>query len=313
MIQGTLGLYDEARSSVYLEGKSPEYHQWEPFPPYQDEYDHSWWKSLPAEKAAAGHGGTGPPGAEPLRGRRPQKHANAHRRVRFGHHERHHSALGAIHRPGQPARAVPGLHARQVENSPARICQGSGLALRVRSGSGRLRSGVPCPCSQKKPLPLPPSTRLEEQGRETPERGTVDPEIVERARRGDGEALEVLLEWLTPPLLKFASRLCGDAALAEELVTEALYRGAVKLKKLREPTSVEPWFRRIVVNFWRDRLRKRGRRELLLEEHPEPPLPPVTTRRRWPTPGSWQASSRRRSPASLRGRERLLPSRWTEA
>ena len=58
MIQGTLGLYDEARSSVYLEGKSPEYHQWEPFPPYQDEYDHSWWKSLPAEKAAAGHGGT---------------------------------------------------------------------------------------------------------------------------------------------------------------------------------------------------------------------------------------------------------------
>ena len=44
-------------------------------------------------------------------------------------------------------------------------------------------------------------------------------------------------------------------------------------EKLREPASAEPWFRRILVNLWRDRLRKRGRRELLLEEQPEPPAP----------------------------------------
>jgi len=56
MIQGTLGLYDEARSAVYLTGRSPEYHQWEPFAPYQDKYDHAWWKEMSG--GTGGHGGT---------------------------------------------------------------------------------------------------------------------------------------------------------------------------------------------------------------------------------------------------------------
>jgi predicted dehydrogenase len=57
MIQGTLGIYDEDRAVVYLTGKSPKYHEWEPFAPYQEKYEHSWWKK-PAEGAAASHGGT---------------------------------------------------------------------------------------------------------------------------------------------------------------------------------------------------------------------------------------------------------------
>ena len=56
MIQGTLGLYDEARSSVYIEGQSPKYHEWEPFPPYQEKYNHKWWKDMAA--MSDGHGGT---------------------------------------------------------------------------------------------------------------------------------------------------------------------------------------------------------------------------------------------------------------
>jgi predicted dehydrogenase len=56
MIQGTLGLYDEARSSVYLEGQSPKYHEWEPFAPYQEKYNHKWWKDMAA--MSDGHGGT---------------------------------------------------------------------------------------------------------------------------------------------------------------------------------------------------------------------------------------------------------------
>ena len=55
MIQGTLGIYNEQRNAVYLEGKSPKYHTWEPFPPYQGEYDHAWWKE---HNAVGGHGGT---------------------------------------------------------------------------------------------------------------------------------------------------------------------------------------------------------------------------------------------------------------
>jgi len=58
MIQGTLGLYYEPRSAVYLEGRSPQYHEWEPFAPYQHECEHSWWKALTEEVAAATHEGT---------------------------------------------------------------------------------------------------------------------------------------------------------------------------------------------------------------------------------------------------------------
>lgn len=45
LIQGTRGLYDEARNSVYVHGKSPKDHQWEPFDPYQKEFEHTWCKN----------------------------------------------------------------------------------------------------------------------------------------------------------------------------------------------------------------------------------------------------------------------------
>jgi len=70
-IQGTDGLYNEQRKAVYLNGRSPKYEEWEPFDPYQEKYDHTWWK--PARQPAnsphsgkndaeaqllLGHGGT---------------------------------------------------------------------------------------------------------------------------------------------------------------------------------------------------------------------------------------------------------------
>jgi len=58
MIQGTLGLYDEDKKSVYLEGSSPKVHEWEPFDPYQEKHDHSWWKKMLEDKVNAGHEGT---------------------------------------------------------------------------------------------------------------------------------------------------------------------------------------------------------------------------------------------------------------
>lgn len=64
MIQGTLGLYREQPGTVYLEGRSPKYHEWEDFAPYQKQYDHGWYKALdvamadPNNQLAGGHGGT---------------------------------------------------------------------------------------------------------------------------------------------------------------------------------------------------------------------------------------------------------------
>ncbi|MFO7668017.1 MAG: Gfo/Idh/MocA family oxidoreductase [Bacteroidales bacterium] len=53
-IQGTHGIYNEQRTSVYLKDRSPEYHQWEPFAPYQETFNHKFWKS---EYQGGGHGG----------------------------------------------------------------------------------------------------------------------------------------------------------------------------------------------------------------------------------------------------------------
>jgi hypothetical protein len=45
LLQGTKGIYDEERNSVFLEGKTKEYHQWEPLKPYAEKYNHKWWPS----------------------------------------------------------------------------------------------------------------------------------------------------------------------------------------------------------------------------------------------------------------------------
>jgi len=58
MIQGTRGVYNEQRDAVYLTERSPEYHQWEPFGPYQEEFDHSWWRALLGSAGRLSHGGT---------------------------------------------------------------------------------------------------------------------------------------------------------------------------------------------------------------------------------------------------------------
>lgn len=63
MIQGTMGIYREQPDTVYVEGRTPRYHEWEAFAPYQAEFDHQWWRPVHAGPAgtdplAGGHGGT---------------------------------------------------------------------------------------------------------------------------------------------------------------------------------------------------------------------------------------------------------------
>jgi len=58
MIQGTLGIYREAGEVIYVLGRSPRKHEWEPFAPYQAEFDHGWWKNAGPGVEEVGHGGT---------------------------------------------------------------------------------------------------------------------------------------------------------------------------------------------------------------------------------------------------------------
>lgn len=43
--QGTEGIWMDDNKSIYLQNKSPKAHVWEPFKPYQEEFDHPVWKN----------------------------------------------------------------------------------------------------------------------------------------------------------------------------------------------------------------------------------------------------------------------------
>jgi len=55
LLEGTKGVYDEEKNSIYLVEKSPRYHEWEAWKPYEKEYNHKWWKVDPSSQS---HGGT---------------------------------------------------------------------------------------------------------------------------------------------------------------------------------------------------------------------------------------------------------------
>jgi hypothetical protein len=56
-VQGTKGIWMDDLRSVYLEDRSPQPHRWEPFGPYQDEFDHGLWRRYAGDAQGAGHGG----------------------------------------------------------------------------------------------------------------------------------------------------------------------------------------------------------------------------------------------------------------
>lgn len=55
MLQGTKGIYDEEKNSIYIVEKSPGYHQWEPWKPYEEQYNHQWYQQPSGSQS---HGGT---------------------------------------------------------------------------------------------------------------------------------------------------------------------------------------------------------------------------------------------------------------
>lgn len=56
-VQGTKGIWMDLNNSIYLEGKSPKAHSWEPATAWLEKYDHPLWKKYGNDAAGAGHGG----------------------------------------------------------------------------------------------------------------------------------------------------------------------------------------------------------------------------------------------------------------
>lgn len=69
--------------------------------------------------------------------------------------------------------------------------------------------------------------------------------LVLRAQSGDREAFDALLRQTGPLLLRYASRVTGDAALAEDVVQETLIAIVRKIAWLNDPSLFRAWAYRI--------------------------------------------------------------------
>jgi RNA polymerase sigma-70 factor (ECF subfamily) len=69
--------------------------------------------------------------------------------------------------------------------------------------------------------------------------------LVLRAQSGDREAFDALLGEIAPPLLRYVTRVTGDAALAEDVVQDTLVAIVRKLSWLSDPSLFRAWAYRI--------------------------------------------------------------------
>jgi RNA polymerase sigma-70 factor (ECF subfamily) len=100
--------------------------------------------------------------------------------------------------------------------------------------------------------------------------------LVLRAQSGDREAFDQLLLDLGPRLLRYVTRVTGDAALAEDVVQETFIAIVRKISWLNDPSLFRAWAYRIASREAFRLLRKSRRyvepvEELALHEEPTDP------------------------------------------
>ena len=91
---------------------------------------------------------------------------------------------------------------------------------------------------------------------------------------GDTSDLDRLVQDHLPATLRFAVRMTGDPDAAEEVVQEALLRVTQRWKTFRRDADFRTWLFRIVINVFRDRLRRRRLSVVSLDEEPREALDP---------------------------------------
>jgi RNA polymerase sigma-70 factor (ECF subfamily) len=102
-------------------------------------------------------------------------------------------------------------------------------------------------------------------------------DLVEKARNGDRAAYGELVRSHYPGVVHVVYRLCGDAALAEDMAQEAFLRAWLNLSSFRPGSPLRNWLYRIAVNAALDVLRRRSedsledeRMEMLTDQAPDP-------------------------------------------
>ncbi len=98
--------------------------------------------------------------------------------------------------------------------------------------------------------------------------------LIERARRGDAEAFEVLVREGMPTVYRRALAILGSEADARDAAQETFVAAWRELPRLREPERYDAWLARIALNACRMALRRRGRvREIEVPARFDPPAP----------------------------------------
>lgn len=83
------------------------------------------------------------------------------------------------------------------------------------------------------------------------------PSLLELARAGDVEAYGDLCRNYETPLMRHATRLCGDGTLAEDLAQETLVEGWKSLPRYNGQCRFFTWLCAILLNRYRNMLRRR--------------------------------------------------------
>ena len=133
---------------------------------------------------------------------------------------------------------------------------------------------------------------------------TDDSALLARYARGDAGAARLLTVRLTPPAFGQAFRLLGDRAEAEDVAQEAMLRlWRIAPEWRAGEAKVTTWLYRVVANLCTDRLRRRGRAAVALDEVAEPqdPAPSVEARMQ----ADARASALRAALADLPERQRI--------
>jgi RNA polymerase sigma-70 factor (ECF subfamily) len=90
----------------------------------------------------------------------------------------------------------------------------------------------------------------------------VHADLVARARRGDHDAFEALVDSHYDRLVGIARRILRDAHAAEDAVQDALVHAWRNLRGLRDPARFEAWLGRLLINACRDQVRRARRRPI---------------------------------------------------
>lgn len=81
--------------------------------------------------------------------------------------------------------------------------------------------------------------------------------LMDRSRRTRDEAVSELFDRHYAPMCRLAYAILGDAALAEEMVMEALLKTFSGWGRLRDTERVDAYLRRAVVNLCRSKIRRK--------------------------------------------------------